>query len=162
MWNPEKPIIFLPENIRIYYVNEAKYLVNDLEKNKLSVVLVPAPDPRHHSHKIRVAASHNPTWYSDLYWSYNHFRRDKSIKALNRIINEKDEFQVYDNIYRTLIHERLIEGDYDVQQYIRPPNNIVRTFFNMPSIDSFVEQSQIEHVNIKEKDYYIAPEPVPF
>jgi hypothetical protein len=67
IWVPEKPLSTLPVEIRVYYVEQADYLHDDLMNNRLTVTLIPAPDPRHTHHMIRVAVSHNPEWYSELY-----------------------------------------------------------------------------------------------
>lgn len=53
------PIRLLPENIRLWFVEDAKYLLNDLQNNRLTMVLVPAPEPKHVGHMIRVADSQN-------------------------------------------------------------------------------------------------------
>ncbi|HDP73984.1 MAG TPA: hypothetical protein ENN46_03465 [Candidatus Woesearchaeota archaeon] len=87
---------------------------------------------------IRVVQNRNPEWYSELYWSENWFRRDLSVKALERIIKQQDKpFSVrpfrYDAIYRELIREHLIYGFY-YQHLILPPNDKVRDFFGFYSL----------------------------
>ena len=114
IWDYDRPIKELPENLRHYYVEEANFLFNDLTDNPLNVVLIPAPDPAHSGHMIRCVDNENPSWYRELYHSHNNFRRDLSLRALNRIRNEEDRpFKIspfkYDSVYRELIHKRLTE-----------------------------------------------------
>ena len=117
-WNYKQPINYLPEKIKNLFVEQANYLLHELENNKLKVVLVPAPDPHHIGHMIRSVEERNPGWYRELYHSYSHFKRNRSIEAIKRIATLKDkEFKIrpyapykYDMVYRTLILERLTEG----------------------------------------------------
>ena len=152
--------MYLPEEIKPHYIGEAEYLLNDLETNRLRVILVPAPQPMHQMHMIRVVESYNPEWYSSLYWSIDHFRRDRSLRALNRIIKQNDKpFRVqpykYDMIYRELIHERLMNGFYE-QGYEIPPNQIVKSF-----LDSLLEEDYIPfQLNGKKKN--VIHDDVPF
>jgi len=44
----------------------ARTLLDDLRTHKHSIGLVPAPDPKHAGHKIRVVTERNPEWYSLL------------------------------------------------------------------------------------------------
>jgi hypothetical protein len=132
MWDPSKPLADLNnETIRNIFLDYARFLYYDLESNKLDVVLVPAPDPKHCNHMIRKAINNNPQWYSDLYWSNKHFRRDRSINALERIVDEKDRpfrslpFK-YDAVYRELIFEHLTQG----YKYF-PGNSLVKAYFNI-------------------------------
>lgn len=37
-----------------------------LESQRLEIILIPAPEPKHHDHKIRVVAERNPPWYSRM------------------------------------------------------------------------------------------------
>src|SRR5690349_18418617 len=43
---------------------KAKELYNDLLENKQEIVLIPAPEPRHSEHKIRVVQNRPPKWFS--------------------------------------------------------------------------------------------------
>jgi len=143
-WNPDRPIKEFPEDIRESFVGEAEYLFNDLKSNKLTVVLAPAPEPKHCGHMIRVAESQNPRWYSDLYHSYEHFRRDRSLRALDRIRKSEDRiFRVspykYDSIYRQLIFGRLVDGYY-ADGFKIPPDNEVRKFFDMPLLEEILSE----------------------
>lgn len=53
----------------------AACLLADLEGNRLEVALVPAPQPRHECHAVRVAVSRNPTWYRRLCAAFPSSRR---------------------------------------------------------------------------------------
>lgn len=131
-WTPKDPILLLPEKIRSYYVQEAKFLIDDLTANKLKVVLVPAPEPKFQGRKIRVVESQNPEWYRELYLLHNYFRRDSSFRALERIVSQEDKpyrsgRYKYDFIYRALITKRLTKG-YSVEGCEVPPNEEVKGF----------------------------------
>ena len=146
-WNPKQPIIFLPEGIRGYYVQEANFLINDLQEHKLKIVLAEAPEPKFEGHKIRVVESRNPEWYSKLYHSYDYFRRDRSLRALERIASQQDGYYMngpykYDFIYRTLITERLIEG-YSVEGCEVPPNEKVKRI-----LEDILEKSFLDYFGL--------------
>ncbi len=59
-WTCQKPILFLPNQIKNLFKSEASYLLQDLKENNLKVVLVPAPNPNFDSHKIRKCYQKNP------------------------------------------------------------------------------------------------------
>ena len=136
VWDCDRPIKELPENLRHYYVEEANFLFNDLTDNPLTILLVPAPDPAHSGHMIRYVENENPSWYRGLYHSHNSFRRDLSLRALNRIKKEEDRpFKIspfkYDSIYRELIHERLTEPYLIEGHYSIPEKEILKHFTNL-------------------------------
>lgn len=113
MWNPSEPIGKLPEKVRGVFRNVANNLILGLERNKLVIGLAPGSDSRHPYRKRRVVVHSNPSWYSELYHSYPHFRRDRSVNALSRIRDLEDKTYLsgtykYDFIYRRLILENLI------------------------------------------------------
>ena len=133
MWTPDEPISKLPEIIRGHFQEYAYFLRNNLEKNKLQVILTPAPEPKHQCHKIRVVETQNPSWYRELYHETPNFRRDRSLNSLERIINLKDQkFYIgpykYDSIYRSLIKNILVEG-YQFEEFLVPRNEDVYDFF---------------------------------
>ena len=141
IWTPKNPTREIPTDIRKYFIEEAKFLHSDLKQNKLSVVLVPAPYERFEGHKIRVVNSRNPEWYSEMHGQYSHFRRDRSLRALNRLRSAEDNpFQInpwkYDMRYRELIFERLVEG-YEAEYcfggriFFVSPNDKLREFFGL-------------------------------
>lgn len=135
MWDTDNPVKDLPARIRQAFVEEAKYLHDELEQNMLTVVLIPAPEPKHVNHMIRAAVSQNPYWYRELYHSNRHFRRDRSLRALDRIRKMQDrKFNIapykYDMMYRELIRERLVEGCF-VEGIEVPSNMMVREYFGL-------------------------------
>ena len=88
VWDEYKLINFIPKPIQNLFVEDARFLYGDLSANKLHIVLIPAPEPMHVGHRIRKVEIANPDWYSKLYHQYVHFRRDRSLKALERIIKK--------------------------------------------------------------------------
>ena len=111
------PINELSFKSRKMYTEEAKSLLDELENNRLTVILIPAPSPQHTSHMIRYIENQNPDWYKNLYHSHSGFRRDLSLRALDRIKREEDRhFRIgpykYDSIYRELIQNRLKNINY--------------------------------------------------
>jgi hypothetical protein len=66
----------------------ATYMLEELDHNHLDVVLVDAPQKRHHGHRIRVAQGQNPLWYQELAASLTkarsrprrHHRHDSDIR----------------------------------------------------------------------------------
>lgn len=67
----------------------AELLLDELEQNRLTVILVPAPQPRHESHFIRVASERNPWWFRSLN-THQEVRRDRTLAALTRIVEGKE------------------------------------------------------------------------
>lgn len=53
----------------------ASEMYGELLERKLEVVLIPAPDPRHTCHYIRVAQNTPPRWFSEL--ARRHMRSSK-------------------------------------------------------------------------------------
>lgn len=51
-----------PVGLRPY----VKQLADDLRRNKLDVVAVPAPTERHPGHKVRITQGESPDWYRAL------------------------------------------------------------------------------------------------
>jgi hypothetical protein len=49
----------------------ARQFHDELAEWQLAVVLVPAPDPRHSGHMIRVAGLQNPRWYQEFCRQYS-------------------------------------------------------------------------------------------
>ena len=137
MWGPEKSLGLLPEDIRARFMLEAGYLLAELVQHSLRVVLVPAPDPRFWGHKIRVAEDHNPAWYSEVFWRFPHWRRDRTLRSLKRLSRAEDKpssiippwKNLYDAVYRELILSRLLEGYETVEGYEIPPSETARAYF---------------------------------
>lgn len=47
-----------------------RFMYDELEANRLNVVLIPAPEQAHIGHKIRVAEGQNPPWYKEFCAAY--------------------------------------------------------------------------------------------
>ena len=145
MWDSTRPISELPERIKEYYTEHANWLYQDLINNKIGWVLVQNPNYSEEDRKVRKIQTKNPKWYSGLYNSYSSFRRDLSLRALNRIRNQEDrpfiKFKYkYDLRYRELITDNLLEG-YETYEGEVPPNNEVRLFFGLEEVINFSEES---------------------
>lgn len=82
----------------------AAEMLNDLSYQTHSVVLIPAPDPKHSGHKIRAVENSNPAWYSELAARFTSIRgigpkrydrprtqikRGHVTRALNRIVENR-------------------------------------------------------------------------
>lgn len=146
-WNEYLSLSVLPKEINAIFREEASFLHADLLEHKLRVILIPAPEPQHYDHKIRVVEIANPQWYSKLYNQFVHFRRDRSLRALERLADGEDKAFTdsrcgivaykfhYDTLYRKLIFERLTEGYEDYYGNILaghvPANSMVREYFGL-------------------------------
>jgi hypothetical protein len=118
-WISDLPISYLPLEISEVFSNEAKYLLRDLKENKLIVELVPAPDPKHIDHKIRVVTNSNPEWYRELFHSYHHIKRKRVISALERISNGIDRpFKIYPFLYDARMREIIAKKIYLEEDYL--------------------------------------------
>jgi len=142
VWGPEKAVRELPDYIQAAFTDEASALYNELRHNRLTVILIPAPRPMHSGHMIRAVESENPSWYRDLYHSVAHFRRDRSMAALDRIRKGqdgemgsvrpfRDSFR-YDFLYRDVIMQRLVVG-YAVEEHTVKPDPKIKRFFRQSS-----------------------------
>lgn len=137
-WDPKESINNLPETLKQIFISEAKILKKDLDDFGLHVILMPAPDPGFDSHSIRVSVNQNPPWFSEFFQSGQRLRRDRSIRSLNKIINNRDVSngqhidkikikcnkavtESYETIYRKLILKRLMEG-YNFHGHEVPPS----------------------------------------
>lgn len=73
----------------------ARWALETLETQHNRIGLVPAPDPHHTSHMIRVQAESNPEWYREYassYWRGNrqlNLKRSRVEKALQRVVKGK-------------------------------------------------------------------------
>lgn len=142
MWGPEHATADLPRRIMRHFQHHAIHILDELEDS--GVELMPAPEPRHTGHMIRV--SRNPQWYRDIYHSREHFRKDRSIDALLRIGDGTDHplfprrgmENHYDTLYRALILDRLLLG-YQTDNDVFAPVPAIQRHFGIPptSIDDF-------------------------
>ncbi|MBT4651061.1 hypothetical protein HOC13_00910 [Candidatus Woesearchaeota archaeon] len=141
-WDPKKKLAYWSEETQKPFRKQAEQLLSDLTHNQLRVILIPAPRPQFSGHKVRAVESVNPEWYQELYAFHKHFRRDRSERALERIVNNQDQdFKElrnsslpytfsYDQIYRDLIFDRLTQG-HEEEGYYSPPNKTICQFFNI-------------------------------
>lgn len=100
---------------------KAAELLNELDYKRHEVVLIPAPEPRHSGHKIRVAQNSNPSWYSRLCSEYQSIRgrgrkrydrprtfinRIRVVRTLSKIVEAGDVAGVYaERLHRILVRE---------------------------------------------------------
>src|SRR3989344_7272207 len=90
-WTVDRPLKDISsKTVRRIFREHAFRLLDELCDHRLEVVLVPAPRPTHQGHMIRVAQSHNPSWYSRLYENHHYFRRDLTERALRRLVQGTD------------------------------------------------------------------------
>lgn len=101
------------------YINAAEYLLQTLESHNLEVSLIPAPDPRHRTHKVRAVSERNPEWYRRLCkrhpanrskprerapkYTDSLIRRSQVIKALKKIAKNKEDESVYIERLRPIV-----------------------------------------------------------
>lgn len=142
IWDEYQPTRLLPTRVSNFFSKQARFLYDDLAANKVNIVLIPAPDPRHYSHMVRAVETLNPGWYSNLYAQNPHFRRDRSFSALERIMRKEDQAFTYtdsgavkyrfhyDSVYRKLIFDRLTEG-YSYEGHEFGPNQRVCSYFSL-------------------------------
>ena len=135
-WNPYLPISALPKEIRGYFTEHAKILYEELNYNKLEVVLVPAPEPYTERNKIRAVLNRPPGWYSEMYFILGQ-NRERTLQALERIINSRDgkpkdehpkRWYKRDVIIRDMIFEHLTKGFEDNYYSARPIKKVIRYF----------------------------------
>mgnify|MGYP006879678280 CR=1 FL=1 len=97
------------EEVFITYSNNltniAEMMLQDLESHSLEVILVPAPEQRHHNHCIRVSVAHNVPWYQDLWNEFGHVNRARLIVGLQKIINNESPTLVWDKIAVDVVKE---------------------------------------------------------
>ena len=72
----------------------ARRALSDLEKEFLSVILVPAPQPHFDGHMIRVAQNRNPKWYRDFvegHWDTRgcQIKKKRVIRGLHRVLEKR-------------------------------------------------------------------------
>lgn len=102
---------------------QAKELLTDLNANYLEVVLIPAPDPRHSGHYVRVTQYQNCAWYrtfckehpSNRRWQNRKGRtlikRNWTIKGLTDLI-EGNPKTIYTERLRAFILRNGSNGKY--------------------------------------------------
>ena len=81
----------------------ARYLLATLETQSLKVSLIPAPDPRHATHKIRAVSERNPQWYRRLCAAYPTKRAKRRLRRpeySDTLIRRKSVLRALDEISR--------------------------------------------------------------
>ena len=167
LWTPCLPISNLPENIRTFFIQRAGFLLNDLELNVYSSILVPIKNSKIWSGQLkREVVTRNPYWYSKFYWENTPHKVMKSGKkirlsnkqfiwrghvksALNRIVESKDiANKRYHTLLRDLVLNHLLNGTPVSVQKTKDmsdicllleaePINFVRRYFGMCDIPTF-------------------------
>lgn len=75
----KRTLIFAPLSL----LTPLKAMMQDLRMNRLDVVKMPAPEPKHSGHGIRVVMNQNPEWYQEL-CSRHTVRRKNRRKRLGK------------------------------------------------------------------------------
>lgn len=68
LWTPERPLSELSENVRQYFLDEAKRLLKDLMEKKHTVGMIPNPDEEGRIRKVLEVS--NPSWYKKIVGIY--------------------------------------------------------------------------------------------
>lgn len=92
----------------------AAELLRDLKNNPMRVILIPAPDPQHSGHKIRVVESRPPAWYFRTCYSIKGrktFKRHRFVTALSRIKRGYFNDCTYEQIAMEAIKTALIDPE---------------------------------------------------
>lgn len=80
----------------------ARRALSELEKEFLSVVLVPAPHPHFDGHMVRSVQNQNPKWYRDFvagYWGQKGHRygcqlkKERVIRGLHLVLEKRMVFK---------------------------------------------------------------------
>lgn len=84
-------------------------LVEDLKRSPMRVILIPAPDPRHSGHKIRVVESRPPRWYMEFVYpelGRKTFKRHRFIEACKRVAKGNVFGTIYEKLALKIIEMR--------------------------------------------------------
>jgi len=150
----------IDDEVRSLFRFHAKTLFEDLQSHCLEVILIPAPDPRFSGHKIRAVECQNPVWYSYLFEQYEELKRIQSLHSLQRLAEGRDRVMIpykkkshqrsfhysYDELYRGVCKEHLINGYTTGDREWMPPSNEARIYFNLkPAKLNRVEKQSAIH-----------------
>lgn len=130
-WTPDYPVWLLPDELKELFIIEASLLLKELNERFLDVKLIPAPEQRHHDHKIRTVENTNCDWFLSLQAiSSNAYRRLRVKDYLNKIITGDDKmfYSVHTGL-RKLILNRLLEGYSQEGCDVPPDDTICNAFF---------------------------------
>jgi hypothetical protein len=151
LWNPAIPLCDQAAEIGVIFREEALRLRFTFVRNKLSVILKPAPAPMHHSHRIRVVEAANPDWYRHLYHQYareDRWKKEETgryhktlrsrvsrtgiLHAIDRIVEECDSSHFSHHLVRDVLFERSVYGyghaDVDIQSSDAPHLRLIWQF----------------------------------
>lgn len=102
-------------------MNTFAQMLCDLESNRLSVELVPAREPKHACHFVRVACGVNPLWYRNLCAAYASRRKGYRGGKFKTKIKRR-------GILAAL--ERLAAGTYSKSNYVADLDKIAANYEN--------------------------------
>jgi hypothetical protein len=121
----ETKTINLPDRVYRSFLQMAENLLSELSMYRQEIVLVPAPQPMHDGHMIRMPTNQNPYWWSNLYNSHPcKLDRKSFIGSLNRIKDRCDDDRKYDCFTRQTIKNFCVHGIYGGD-----PDNTVKDYF---------------------------------
>jgi hypothetical protein len=151
-WDPTRTVSELPEDIHIYFREEAYILYSDMQEHTLNIVLIEPPE--HYmkiwdGQKFRAAQKHNPYWYSELYEKVN-TKRGRVLSALERIIKGGDRstkkfpYPRIESELRLIILRRLAEG-YDPYEELYGKHYSNGYVQPNPLVVQLISQGEIEY-----------------
>jgi len=88
-------------------------LLQEMCEQRLEVVLVPAPEPMHCMHQVRVAVSRNPKWYRDAFAARGYIDCRRLRTAFARMCHGYPIRWTYDFLAMQLIDQRIEEDRSD-------------------------------------------------
>lgn len=91
----------------------AQHLLDDMREHFQDVILLPAPEPKHHTHMIRGAINSNPAWYSELFEREGYVRRKTVEMVLERLSRTGTYLNrsYYEGLLRPIIDELIEETE---------------------------------------------------
>jgi len=152
----DRPAYTYPLEAKVLFLEEASILLETLLHNRLMVELASSTDPDRPNTKPRVIKNKNPQWYSNFYQSHGRYarrkvrykyslvRRDRTVRALKRIIDLKDKtyitktrFQI-DYEIRMIIFDNLTQSFYSEEEQIYIPARLkIIQFYSKEDIIPF-------------------------
>lgn len=111
------------------------WVLEDMQEQRLQVVLIPAPEPQHPTHMVRNAITQNPEWYRELCKTYETHRtcprkrkhpdtrlkRRNIIRILERLISvgsssskyTEDLLKIAEEYYQTVLFTQELNQEVD-------------------------------------------------
>lgn len=107
---------------------DAKMMLDELLSSELSVILIPAPEPKHSGHQIRAVESQNCQWYREfcsLYASQlkrktrfnTKIKRELTINALTKIIGGNKQGIYVERLLSFIKNKNLIYKPRRIKSY---------------------------------------------